>query len=342
MELIQIKESFLNHYPLLTPMQKRIWLLLLDYSKNYRTVFPSHSKIARACGCHRDTVIQAIKKFISLSWLGVMKRAYKTCVYFISECLLHLNPRRNDIFKKFCQSKPTEYPTNKPTLINKNKYEDKKNDIVSKDDRNVQITDFSSQVSLKGVSKKDLSLLENLTTKDPSAMKKAIDDLKALEEKENVRNVAALIVSRWKYHNSNRDGGEVEHVVKDLPLSQKDKELMSKYCRQDRKAFLYAFEDFKTYGIFRKVRNVAAFLTSRFFAYSKGSVIKIDPKCSFQANKKMALELEKNAVCPKGVRIVALNKYIEFNSGMFCDVIEYVHKSFDYELEKLIKKWGIT
>jgi len=152
-------------------------------------------------------------------------------------------------------------------MINKNKYE-RKNDIDAQGAANVQNSSDDSLLNLD-LSSKDIRILGNLAKKDPKAMVKAKEDLKILMQKDIVHNSAAFLTARWKIHHAS-EGSEVPQELSSIPLSQKDKMILSKYNAQDRKSFLFALEDFKSYSMIRKVGNSAAFITSRFFSYLKG------------------------------------------------------------------------
>lgn len=196
-------EHFKNLYPMLTPVQKKIWNYLHWFCRNYRVVKPSHKHIAEKVGCHRDTVIQAIKKFTELGWLMTLKKMWRTCTYFIAEHILRLDPTKKDTFRREPPKpenppNPTQNPTVNPTHINQ----------VSNCKRNVR------------------------------------DD--------SVQNVKKDFEK------------EVPYEVDNLPIPQKDKHLLSKFSLR---VLRLAIEDFVTYQRLYRVRNTAAFITSRCKAY---------------------------------------------------------------------------
>lgn len=324
MENTDIVEDFLNTFQLLTPKQQKIWRYLQSFARHYRNVFPSQKKIAEACKCHRDTVIQTIKKFKSLGWLGVMKRAYTSCVYFLVDKLVGVDTLNQRSFKKKNFSPKTDMnPTSDPTLINSNKYN--KNDIDTK--RNVQ--NFF-------LSEKDTRILTSLEKRNPSAMQHAIEDLKALEKREKIGNPAALLVSRFNHHSKNVG---VSDEVKHLEISEKDKVILSRYNATNRESFLFAYEDFKSYSMIKYVGNISAFITSRFKAHLKGEggVKKESPVF----NKNFVKEILPKLKIPKGMNINALNKYIEILSGAHSKVFSYEDKNFKAKLKKAFRKWNI-
>lgn len=197
-------EHFKNLYPMLTPTQQKIWNYLHWFCRNYRVVKPSHKHIAEKVGCHRDTVIQAIKKFSELGWLMALKKAWRTCTYFISEHLLRLDPTKKDTFRRDPPKpenphNPTQDPTINPTHINSS----------SNYDRNVR------------------------------------DD--------NVQHTG----------NSSKEE-PIPYEIRNLPVSQRDKKMLSRYGLH---VLRLAIEDFVTYQRLYRVRNVAAFITSRCKAY---------------------------------------------------------------------------
>ena len=110
----ELLENFLNTFQLLTPKQQKIWRVIQWYSQTYRAVFPSHSTIAKKVGCHRDTVIQTMKKFKEWGWLVSAKRCFRSCVYLVSEVLKKIDTKLNDTFRV----NPTDNPTENPTLYN--------------------------------------------------------------------------------------------------------------------------------------------------------------------------------------------------------------------------------
>lgn len=110
------QDNFLTHFILLTTKQQKIWNYLAWVARNKRHVFPSHKHIADIVGCHRDTVIQAIKKFREFGWLVSLKRCYRSCLYFINTILLKLNTRDKNIFKKSLPI-PLLKPTVNPTVV---------------------------------------------------------------------------------------------------------------------------------------------------------------------------------------------------------------------------------
>ncbi len=324
MEQEELVENFLNTFHLLTPKQQKIWRYLQSFAKHYRAVFPSQSKIAKACQCHRETVIEAIKKFKSFGWLSVVRRAYTSCVYFLIENLIGIDTLNPKSFEKKNFSPKTDMnPTSKPTVINSNK--SNKNDIDAQ--RNVQ--NFS-------LSEKDTKIILSLEKRNPSAMQHAIEDLKALEKKEEIKNPAALLVSRFNHHSTNLN---IPDEVKHLDISEKDKAILSKYNTNNRESFLFAYEDFKSYSMVKYVGNISAFITSRFKAHLKGegSVEKESPIL----NKNFVNEILPKLKIPKGVNINALNKYIEVVSGTHSRVFTYEDKNFRTKLKKTFRKWNI-
>ena len=108
----------------------------------------------------------------------------------------------------------------------------------------------------------------------------------------------------------------------------------------DQKSFLFAYEDFKTYRIFKKVENIAAFLTERFFSYMTGK--EKEPAITPKDNQKKAEYLEKKAILQKNIQIFALGKYIEFSSMTSCDIVDYTHPKFDQEVKRLIMKYHVA
>lgn len=116
-EQLTAEEEIVNFtavFPSITPLQKRIYRYVQWYCRTYTCAFPSHARIAKICRCHRDTVIQALKKFRELGWLHWIKRAYKSSIYIIGKVLLWLDISNPKTFRK---KKPTSDPTSDPTLL---------------------------------------------------------------------------------------------------------------------------------------------------------------------------------------------------------------------------------
>ena len=88
---LEILESFLNQFDLLTHFQKEIWRFLQKLSKEFRVVIPSQTEIANIVKCSRDTVNIAISKFIEMKWIEIKKRPYKSNLYFINPVLLDID-----------------------------------------------------------------------------------------------------------------------------------------------------------------------------------------------------------------------------------------------------------
>lgn len=114
----ELIEDFLNTFQLLSAKQKKIWQIIHWYSTHHRQVFPSQSTIAEKAECCRDTVIQAIKKFVELGWLGSIKRCFRSSLYFITKCLMKFDTRKNETFYLKPTENPTAIPTENPTLYN--------------------------------------------------------------------------------------------------------------------------------------------------------------------------------------------------------------------------------
>jgi len=88
------REYFLDNFETLPKTQKNIWRYLQKCSKKNKDVSQNHQVIAKACGCHRSTVVRVTNRFEELEWLIISKRAYGTNVYCIKEDLLSINTFR--------------------------------------------------------------------------------------------------------------------------------------------------------------------------------------------------------------------------------------------------------
>jgi hypothetical protein len=107
------QQNFLISFEMLSYHQKQIWQLLCWFNKHCYVTRPSQSTIARMVGCCRDTVIEAVKKFLSYGWMSTIKKAYQSLLYFISDNLLKLDTKDRNIFRKvdISRDSPTQFPT---------------------------------------------------------------------------------------------------------------------------------------------------------------------------------------------------------------------------------------
>lgn len=330
MEQVELREQFLNTFQLLTPKQQRVWRYLQSFTKQYRNVYPSHQNIAKACDCHRDTVIQAINRFKKLGWLGVIKRAYRSCVYFLVDELVQIDTRNPKTFQKNLSSYSDIDPTTNPTILKKNKYDSKKNELVENE------TVQSLQEEGIQISQEDLCKLSQSAKRNPNAMNKAIKDYRALTLKETVRNPVALLISRYNHH-ANQTEIVCPREVVNLDLSQSDRKALAKLNSQNRKAFLYAYEDYRSYCIFRKVGNIAAFIISRFKSYLNGDLETVGDQRSNLTKIKRLLNKYK---LPKNVNIQLLNTTVEVTSGSWFKTVRIDDRGAPRELENLLKRLG--
>lgn len=341
----QILESFLNEFPILTPSQRRAWRYLQSLTQNYTCVFPSQSKIAQACNCSRDTINNAIKVFKKKGWIKVFRRGYTSCIYHLSKVLVNINTNSPKTFmKKNLPSNSIKGTTYNPTVINNN-FSYEKNDIDTIPKRNVHNCELQKEIyKLSG---KDKNIILGLQKKDPKAILQAIDDLKNLRQKERVKNPAAVITARFKKHSNlyqSEPSEKVPEEIRTLNLPQKDSQILSKYFSKNTRAFMLALEDFKTYSLVKNVGNIAAFITSRFFAYLKGKIQ--NPKSNqellkkIKERKEVAQMIEKSKL-PQNVKAYALDKRIEFSFGPVSKILDYDNPRFDLELNKLINQLKI-
>lgn len=356
MQSNQLIESFLDTFQLLTPSQKRIWRYLQAMAKHCRHVFPSQETIAKKCGCTRRTVCAAIKKFSELGWISAFRRGFQSCVYWVKKALLPVDTLSSETFRKgdFTANCTTNF-----TLIEKLE-ESKKNDAVAHSARSVPSSENLENESLsedrpqaeislekaswlellESLSAKDVFVLRALQKKNPEAMEGALKDFREFSRRENLRNPAAYLVSRWKAHHQGQGGGKVPAELFNLGVSQKEREILSRYNAQDRNAFLLAYEDTRSYGMFRRIKNIGAFFTSRFFSHVRGEA-KPKPREGKEANRELARAIERYAEKPKGVQVLALNNHIEFSRECCCDVLEYSRENFSSSLKILLRKWGV-
>lgn len=200
----ELLENFLNTFQLLSPKQQKIWRVLQWYSLNYRHVFPSHETIAKKVGCHRDTVIQAIKKFCKLGWIGLAKRCFRSCMYYMADVLKKIDTKLNDTFRV----NPTQSPTVNPTLYNTYssscnvRYASpvKTEAVQSIKDQEKQPSEKTDIIKKMGITdKKDIWCLCRYSL---MALRYAYEDLTTRKASNYVRNVAAWITNRCKAHQN--------------------------------------------------------------------------------------------------------------------------------------------
>lgn len=330
MEQIDLVDHFLNNFQLLTPKQQKVWRYLQSYAKHYRNVFPSHAKIAEACTCHRDTVIEAIKKFKNMGWLRYVKRAYTSCVYYLADVLVCINTLNSQTFeKKNFSHEPDINSATDPTVMNTNKSKLIKNEFEKNE--NVQ------KLAQEGIvfSVKDLAIFQALAKKNQQAMDKAFNDCLTLSKKEGIRNPGALVTARWKAHNT--ASLRVVEEVKHLEISESDKKILTRYSKENRKAFLFALEDFSTYKVSQKVKNIAAFITNRFNSYTNKNEKDKEEK---NVDKSSVENLLSKFDFPREISVFLGEKYVEFSFGCWSNVFEYKDLKFETKLKSLLSKYN--
>lgn len=206
-----VREDFLDTFQLLTPKQKKIWCYLQSMAKNLRVVFPGQGTIAKAVGCCRETVVETIKKFVEAGWLQIIKRFWRSHVYFVNEQLINLDVRNPKTFAMpKSQGQSTPNPTTNPTP-----------------------TVFTSDTQIQNVEPKN----ESVQATEPKKEEKAAKNETYIHE-------------------------ELRH----FNLSWRDVVMLSKYSLR---IVRLALEDYKTYRLYKHVRNLAAFLTNRCQHYCK-------------------------------------------------------------------------
>ncbi len=198
-----IKEIFLNTFQLLSLKQQKIWRYIQWYAQRYRHVFPAHQTIAEAVECHRDTVIQAIKKFSQMGWLGSIKRCFRSNLYFIANELINLDTTKSETFKRAKETvNPTEVPTQKPTQ-NPTLYKTESNGV---DVRKTSPSGTVQHINCKevehilesiGILGKDLWCLARYSLR---AVSLAVEDYKTRKAPGPIRNLAAWLTSRCKIY----------------------------------------------------------------------------------------------------------------------------------------------
>lgn len=314
-------ESFSENFLSLTPKQQRIWKYLQFMARKHAAVFPSQSTIAKACSCHRETVIDAIKQFVKLGWLKKIKRGYTSCVYLLFKPLIWACEKTAE------KILPKESDNNPTVDINSS---------FSRERTNNEENDTVQKLAMKGIvfSKRDHAIFRSLAKKNREAMEKAMDDCLAFSEREGIRNPGAFVTARWKAHNT--ASLEVVEEVKHLEIPEKDKKILTRYSKENRKAFLFAIEDFSTYKISQKVKNIAAFITDRFKSYVNGN----EEKNEEQTVRKSDVEnLLSNILFPKDMSVCVGERYVEISGGQKCYYFEFADPKFEMKLNSLLSKY---
>jgi len=99
-----ISVSFEQNFLVLPPKHQEIWKVLHYFCNTYHNAFPSHAKLAELAHCSIRTVRTALKNFKNFGWLESTRRCYRSCLYYIHEKLLKLNPKDKKNFLKPKQS----------------------------------------------------------------------------------------------------------------------------------------------------------------------------------------------------------------------------------------------
>lgn len=102
---------FEDNFLLLPPKHREIWKVIWYFSKEYRNAFPSYKKIAQLAKCSIRTVATAINNFRNFGWLKTIKRCFRSCLYYVNEKLLFLNPKDRSIYKRKVKSYEQKGPT---------------------------------------------------------------------------------------------------------------------------------------------------------------------------------------------------------------------------------------
>ena len=196
-----VVESFLDSFQLLTPKQQKIWRYLQTMAQKFRNVFPSHATIAESVGCHRETVIEAIKKFNEWGWLGQIKRFWRSTSYYLHDALIKLNLTDPRTFAKrqvleSVTGNPTGNPTENPTPTNR---------TSSTQERNVEGSDnvhrksdgkkehVHREIRNLGLSWRDMVLLSKYSL---HVIRLAVEDYQTYRLMHHVRNLPAFLMSR--------------------------------------------------------------------------------------------------------------------------------------------------
>ena len=209
MEAHEEVENFKNLYGSLSKKQQKIWRYLHWFCRSYRTVKPSHAHIAKQCECSRDTVIQALKKFVNYGWLGMMKKFWRTTTYFISEALLRVNPsdsnsfRRKDPIPLDKKENPTHGPTLNPTHITNTSSEtlnvgvQSSKDNLKTQENSQETREISHQLKDVPIPEEDKRLLSRFSER---VLALSIEDCRSYNKKYRIRNLPALLTHRCKHY----------------------------------------------------------------------------------------------------------------------------------------------
>lgn len=200
-----IKEIFLNNFQLLSQKQQKIWRYIQWYAQRYRQVFPAHQTIAQAVGCHRDTVIETIKKFNQMGWLGILKRCFRSNLYFIADVLINIDTTKAETFKRVLEPEkptqdPTQNPTTKPTLYKteSNVLSVRNTSQTTETVQHTQKKEVEHILTNIGISQKDLWCLARYSL---LVVSKAVEDYKTRKASGPIRNLAAWLTNRCKAYS---------------------------------------------------------------------------------------------------------------------------------------------
>src|SRR5947207_15108289 len=83
--------DFLNIFPSLSKLHKKVFRYLQWLAKKYRCVFPCILRIANSVGCGSATVKRATALFEQMGWLIKKKCPYQSNQYFLNDELISLN-----------------------------------------------------------------------------------------------------------------------------------------------------------------------------------------------------------------------------------------------------------
>ncbi len=318
----KIVEHFKNVFNRLSQIQKKIFKYLHWFCRTYRTVKPSQSHIAKEVGCCRDTVVQAIKLFEKHGWIVKIKQPWKTCVYIVKEMFLLLNLNDKNTFRRIPQKEGVFSDNGKLASCVREKVESTQKTIGE------QLPTLNPTVD---------------PTIEPTPIKKYSIYTLNVNDSVVVQNTKKEPVT------------DVPLELDQLPISRKDKHLLSRYKLQ---ILRLAIEDYKSYRERRRVLNIAAFLTSRCQAYrlkllqeegcsrNEHAGEKTEAKeVDATENKRLSRALEKalNARKARKLRVESLNKCVELlevipgETHPVC--IGYEDVAFKGKLERALWRW---
>lgn len=274
------REIFLEFFQRLSPSERRIWEVLCGFSKQFVSVFPSQTTIARLAKCTDRTVRRAISKFKSLNWVKITYRKYSSCVYSLRKELKNINTRQSTSFVK-TKSSSDGNPEKKLTFVKayQEKFSKKDRKIFSSiQKRSVFRTSFFSYRNIASASNSSVSSVLRFLKKFKKLIgfylikrggMKSIFGIYPELEKLNLRDPKTFHLATYnRVKNTSSRADQVKtskFMLRNTKLNARDLAIVSRFRPL---SVAKAVEDLETYQARHKVKNKAAFLIARCKSHS--------------------------------------------------------------------------